>query len=161
MKPEDFKAKYLNLTAGNKEDFRLDLELVVARAFASGRREALLEAERMFNVVDQPKARSRVSSLVRWDGTSEFKREPPAMPPFPAPTYDPSAPKFDLGPFPTIHPREFIVDQTERAVLEATKDLTPAEVLRIFADRVARIAKYAIRQERHGDTDTPGGITRD
>lgn len=41
-------------------------------------------------------------------------------------------------------------------------DLTGAEMLRIvnavLSDYIASIAKYDIRQERHGNTDTPGGL---
>lgn len=65
-----------------------------------------------------------------------------------------------------IHEREQKVlvacAQVQRDYLLAVKDLTTAEELRViatvFGDILGSIAKYAIRQERHGSTDKPGGV---
>lgn len=70
------------------------------------------------------------------------------------------------GNLPRIHPREAIVNKAENdlrtAIAAAVRELTTAEELRVlasvFGDRVGGIAKYAIREERHGKTDKPGGI---
>ena len=74
----------------------------------------------------------------------------------------------DLGPLPKEHPREKNVRSVERALINAYNaivdeaELTNAEQLRVLADfmssRVGTIAKYAIRHERHGHGDKPGGI---
>ncbi len=66
---------------------------------------------------------------------------------------------------PRVHEREKLVKAAELKlggmVADACGDLTTAESLRVLVnvlgDGVGRIAKYAIRQERHGDTDKPGG----
>ena len=65
-----------------------------------------------------------------------------------------------------IHPRERIVSAAEfkirTAVLEATRELTSLErlsvVTQVLSDITSTICKYQIRQERHGNTDEPGGI---
>lgn len=67
-----------------------------------------------------------------------------------------------------LHPREQVVTDAENevrtALVEAIKkyELTTGEELRIlanlFGSEVGTIAKYIIRQERHGNTDTPGGL---
>lgn len=64
------------------------------------------------------------------------------------------------------HPREAIVRAAEakiRAVfMEALDDLTDAEQIRVVSgaahEWLGVIAKYAIREERHGDHNTPGGL---
>lgn len=76
-----------------------------------------------------------------------------------------------LGPLPRIHPREQLVNEAEQklrsAVVDAMKgepfdSLTGAEYIavinRVFSGQLASYTKFAIRQERHGDTDKPGGI---
>jgi len=74
----------------------------------------------------------------------------------------------DLGPLPTIHTREAIVHKAERALDTAIslwkaehRDLTTTELLsvmnHIFSSAVGVIMKHLIRQERHGDSDKPGG----
>jgi hypothetical protein len=72
-----------------------------------------------------------------------------------------------MSDFPTIHPRERIVNEAEIDLAHALlgvwekHDLTDAEMLRVvaavFGRHVASNAKYRIREERHGDTDKPGG----
>lgn len=67
-----------------------------------------------------------------------------------------------------IHPREVIVRKAEnelRELLCTVTDkhgLTEAEKLRVInaiaSDWIAGVAKYAIRDERHGVTDKPGGL---
>lgn len=65
-----------------------------------------------------------------------------------------------------IHKREQIVDDAAMALATAwaaaRRKLTTAEELAVIArfvtDTVGGIAKYAIREERHGDTDKPGGL---
>lgn len=69
---------------------------------------------------------------------------------------------------PRIHPREEIVTKAEMdlhgAVLDVLKryDLTTAESIRVlteaFSAQLHSIAKFCIRQERHGDADKPGGF---
>jgi hypothetical protein len=71
-----------------------------------------------------------------------------------------------MSNLPKLHPRERIVAKAENdlrtAVAEAVRDLTTGEELRVlaavFGDRVGGIAKYAIRDERHGKSDKPGGL---
>lgn len=75
----------------------------------------------------------------------------------------------DFGPLPRIHPRESIVTQAERDLDEAfdricqRHELTCGEKLRIavsvFARYVGDVAKYTIREERHGDPSKRGGLT--
>ncbi len=64
------------------------------------------------------------------------------------------------------HKRDKIVRDAEQMVRQAlfdhTKNLTEGEYLRVvcavFGDAVSTTAKYIIRHERHGDSDTPGGL---
>lgn len=72
-----------------------------------------------------------------------------------------------------IHEREVRVEKASadlrRAVLDAVAelpgDLTDGEYVRIINgisyELIAGWAKYKIREERHGDTDTPGGWASD
>ncbi len=72
-----------------------------------------------------------------------------------------------LGQLPRIHPRETNCNKARSditsAILKAveTYELTEAEQLRVVnaacSEWIGGIAKYAIRQERHGNTETPGG----
>jgi len=67
-----------------------------------------------------------------------------------------------------LHKRERIVNDAEEKLRKAMidiwteYDLTEAEMLRIvaacFGDHVASHARYEIRMERHGNTNTPGGL---
>lgn len=65
-----------------------------------------------------------------------------------------------------IHHREALVKEAGRkireAVLEATTGLTIAESIQVIthalSSEVLGIVKYEIRQERHGNTETPGGL---
>jgi hypothetical protein len=68
-----------------------------------------------------------------------------------------------------IHPREQMVMVAERDVdrsvgdaLSRYDDLTTAETLRILtavlSERIGWIARRAIRVERHGDPNEPGGL---
>jgi len=65
-----------------------------------------------------------------------------------------------------IHEREKLVTAAEielrKATMKAAEDLTQGEYLRVLvnvlAGVISSIAKYAIREERHGDPDTPGGL---
>ena len=67
-----------------------------------------------------------------------------------------------------IHKRERLVIQAEcdlaRALTDVWEkyDLTSAEMLRVAASvlggHVSSHAKYEIREERHGNIDTPGGL---
>lgn len=67
----------------------------------------------------------------------------------------------------TIHPREHAVRAAEiklrEAIATATAGLTEAEALRavnaVASEWIATCARYAIREERHGDTSKPGGLT--
>lgn len=76
----------------------------------------------------------------------------------------------NMGPLPLIHERETLVHKAEmklrEKLLEATgsdefKELTSAEYLKVinivFSDKIASFLKFAIRKERHGNTDDPGG----
>lgn len=68
----------------------------------------------------------------------------------------------------TLHPREENVRRAEIAIDKAVSEiigrekLTTAETIRVLVhtlgDRLASIAKFAIRLERHGDADKPGGV---
>ncbi len=74
----------------------------------------------------------------------------------------------NLGPLPTMHPREKVVTEAENeisaAIHEAFKkhNLTTGEILRVvnscLSREISMIAKYAIRHERHGEQDKPGGL---
>lgn len=65
-----------------------------------------------------------------------------------------------------MHPRAVIVEARKRAlllaVIDATADLTSAESLQlvtsVMSDHILGIAKYAIREERHGDQNKPGDV---
>lgn len=52
--------------------------------------------------------------------------------------------------------------QLRTAVLKILEGLTEAEGLRVvnavLSSHVGSVAKYAIREERHGDLDKPGGL---
>ena len=73
-----------------------------------------------------------------------------------------------LGPLPRIHPREERCTKakldliTEIWALKEKFDLTDLELLRVvheaLADHNGGFIKFAIREERHGDTDKPGGL---
>lgn len=77
--------------------------------------------------------------------------------------------KEDLGPLPRIHSRErrcLDADlELSRAITEiATKhELTTVEELRLvnstLSNHIGGILKFALRKERHGNTDKPGGLT--
>lgn len=68
-----------------------------------------------------------------------------------------------------IHPREPLVNEVEAKILATihreTARLTEAESLRVVnkacSGWIASVAKYAIRLERHGDADQPGGLAPD
>ena len=75
----------------------------------------------------------------------------------------------DMGPLPRIHRREKLITEAEnnlRAAIQASgirkMELTTAEYLQVLArimhDEISGTLKSAIRQERHGDTDKPGGL---
>ncbi len=67
-----------------------------------------------------------------------------------------------------IHPREEPCRKAEIEMLQALIDikakheLTEAEALRVVhavsSDWIAGVAKHAIRFERHGNDETPGGL---
>lgn len=69
-----------------------------------------------------------------------------------------------------LHEREEIVRVAELALREAVHtwcnehgdDLTTGEELRVvqkvLSVHLSTMAKYMIREERHGDTGTPGGL---
>ena len=64
-----------------------------------------------------------------------------------------------------LHRRELIVQDAESEFsgfyIDWLKkhELTYAEILSIFSSRLASMAKYAIRSERHpDDPDRPGGL---
>lgn len=67
---------------------------------------------------------------------------------------------------PKIHHREMLVRDAELKIhivlSEATKGLTSAEVVRVVTSATSTFllsfTKYLIREERHGDTDKPGGL---
>lgn len=71
-----------------------------------------------------------------------------------------------LDDLPKLHEREQRVraaaSELRSNVFELGKELTTGEYLRILADvfggEIASIAKYAIREERHGDQGIPGGL---
>jgi hypothetical protein len=74
----------------------------------------------------------------------------------------------ELGPLPTIHPREELVRKAEAQLREAISgvyklELTTGELLRavnnVLSGEIAAIAKHSIRHERHPDEpDKPGGL---
>jgi hypothetical protein len=67
-----------------------------------------------------------------------------------------------------IHPREATVRSAENELREEIHrviekhELTEAEALRmvnaVCSGWIGWVARYAVRQERHGNTDTPGGL---
>lgn len=69
---------------------------------------------------------------------------------------------------PKIHPRELVCNKARTDLDEAVAgalekhELTEAEELRVlnevFHRYIGSIAKYAIRRERHGNEDKPGGL---
>ena len=69
-----------------------------------------------------------------------------------------------------LHEREKVVHEAKMDLAEKVlewmqthrKNLTTAEELKVvsgeFGDYMQRMAKYAIRRERHGDENQPGGL---
>jgi hypothetical protein len=63
-----------------------------------------------------------------------------------------------------MHPRALIVDRagvdfSDFALrLREQHELTYIEYLGILNQEAARVLKYALREERHGDPDKPSGI---
>ena len=69
-----------------------------------------------------------------------------------------------------LHPREIDLDKASAklklaildAVDELPDDITDGEYIKIINgisyELIASWAKYQIREERHGDEDTPGGL---
>ena len=72
-----------------------------------------------------------------------------------------------LGPLPKLHVREKNVIEAANALRTALNkiiekhDLTTGEELRVvnevFSGHIGNVAKYAIRRERHGKKNKPGG----
>ncbi len=71
-----------------------------------------------------------------------------------------------LENLPKVHPREKIVHEAQRKLIdllnEIEKDLTQGEYLRVITTELSRewglTAMYTIREERHpDDSDKPGG----
>ena len=64
------------------------------------------------------------------------------------------------------HPRELVVTKAtldlNAALLKIIEPLTDGETLRVISDVfggfLSSWAKYAIRDERHGTTEKPGGV---
>lgn len=69
-----------------------------------------------------------------------------------------------LDDFPRIHPRERDTQQAHgkflrfMASLEDAFDLTTVETLQMLASYQATILKYALRTERHGDSNKAAGL---
>ena len=61
---------------------------------------------------------------------------------------------------PKLHPRERIVAEAKVGIAREVfkHELTYGERLAILSELLSTAAKYQIRLERHGNTDTPGGI---
>ena len=68
-----------------------------------------------------------------------------------------------------IHPREMLVTQARMQLTDAliawrkrNAELTVAELVSVITGEMSSmllgIAKFAIRHERHGDADKPGGL---
>lgn len=66
-----------------------------------------------------------------------------------------------------IHPREARCNTAERILREAVRqiydlDLTQWEhmliINRVLSDEIAGVTKFAIRYDRHGNTEDPGGL---
>lgn len=73
----------------------------------------------------------------------------------------------DLGPLPKVHSREEI---TRRAAGELTDfciqwhgkyGLSFLEELTLLQSQMATILMYALRYERHGETETPSGLEKE
>lgn len=77
----------------------------------------------------------------------------------------------ELGPLPKLHPKEIVCSRAEDELFQTIttwrrkwrKDgLTSTEELQIIqnvlSSQVGQALKYAIRMERHGTTDKPGGV---
>jgi hypothetical protein len=72
---------------------------------------------------------------------------------------------------PRLHKREKLIRDAEselrRAVMEVDEkyNLTQFEYIQllhvILGEAILTVCKYGIRQERHGDTETPGGLEKD
>ena len=68
------------------------------------------------------------------------------------------------GPFPRLHRRYHLVAAARRKLMEAiaecTEGLTQAETISVVSqacsDEITGRMKYAIRQERHGNTEDAG-----
>lgn len=67
---------------------------------------------------------------------------------------------------PTLHPRERLVTKAkldlQMAIEGPLEGLTEAEKLRVvnsvLSSYIGSVVKYAIREERHGDLEKPGGL---
>jgi len=65
-----------------------------------------------------------------------------------------------------LHEREKMVKEIEwdigDVIAEKTRELTTGEAIRVFCSlfngQISTIAKYMIREERHGESDKPGGL---
>lgn len=72
---------------------------------------------------------------------------------------------------PKLHPRELVVKSAEQDLRKALQEvdekynLTQFEYIQLLQNvlggAILTVCKYGIRQERHGDTETPGGLQRD
>ena len=72
---------------------------------------------------------------------------------------------------PKLHERELLVRAAERVLRDAlvevlsNHDLTQMEYIQlcqnVLGGEILNTCKYAIRVERHGNTDTPGGFAKD
>lgn len=65
------------------------------------------------------------------------------------------------------HPRERVIRKAQSEIewklinLVNLHELTDGEVLQMLSSFMATQAKYMIRFERHGETETPGGIQKE
>lgn len=63
-----------------------------------------------------------------------------------------------------IHPREAIVENAERDLVEfcielrRRHNLTLAEEVQLLTRRLSEVSKYLLRYERHGRGDKPSGV---
>lgn len=73
-----------------------------------------------------------------------------------------------IGGMPKLHPRELVIRSAEHVLREALievgkLDLTQLEYIQLMQNvlggEILTVCKYGIRFERHGNTDTPGGLT--
>lgn len=73
---------------------------------------------------------------------------------------------------PTLHPREKLIREAERDLrkfligwVDKFEGLTAFESIQVLqntlGDEILSICKYGIRIERHGDTETPGGLSKE